>query len=106
MTDMKWVDQRFQNSSISSDSLIKGRLDRSCLLRQMLAFPYNQMVFVGRSEARKPAGSLSLMEMELWSLEPIGDETFEEMRDSGEDNRTKSIVVDEVEVTLVGWDMT
>ena len=31
--------------------------------------------------------------------------TFEEMRDSGEDNRTKSIVVDEVEVTLVGWDI-
>ena len=72
----------------------------------MLAFPYNQIVLVGHSEARKPAGSLSLMEMELWSLEPIGDKTFEEMRDSGEDNRTKSIVVDEVEVTLVGWDMT
>ena len=58
----------------------------------MSAFPYNQIVLVGRSEARKPAGSLSLMEMELWSLEPIGDKTFEEMRDSGEDSRTKSIV--------------
>ena len=45
----------------------------------MLAFPYNQIVLVGRSEARKPAGSLSLMEMELWSLEPIGDKTFEKM---------------------------
>ena len=47
-----------------------------------------------------------MMEMELWSLEPIRDKTFEEIRDSGEENRTKSIVVEEVEVTLVGWDMT
>ena len=45
-----------------------------------------------------------MMEMELWSREPIGDKTFEEMRDSGEDNRTKSIVVEKVVVTLVGWE--
>ena len=72
----------------------------------MLALPYNQIGLVVRSGARKPAGSLSLMDMELWSLVPIGDKTFEEMRDSGEDSRTKSMVVEEVEVTLVGWDMT
>ena len=47
-----------------------------------------------------------MMDMELWSLVPIGDKRFEEMRDSGEDSRTKSMVVEEVEVTLVGWDMT
>ena len=73
MTDSKWVDQRFQNSSISSDSLIKGRLDGSCLLRQMLVLPCNQIVLVGRLGAQKLADSLGLMEMELWSLEPIGD---------------------------------
>ena len=60
-------------------------MDRSCLLRQMLALPYNQVDFVGHSEARKPAVSLSLMDMELSSLVPIGDKAFEEMRDSGED---------------------
>ena len=71
----------------------------------MLALPYNQIDLVGRSGARKPAGSLSLMDVELWSLEPNGDKTFEEMRDSGEDSTTKSTVVEEVEVILVGWDM-
>ena len=43
------------------------------------------------------------MEMELRLQLPIGHKDFEERRDSGEDNRTKSMVVEEVELTLVGW---